>query len=152
IRIISEIRPRAIMIENVRGLLDAIFDDFRNHFQAQVEDLGYAADCNILNASDFGVAQLRPRVVFVAMRRVVGAAFRWATGGSENRRTVGDLLKPLMAAQGWKDAENWALKANEIAPTLVGGSHKHGGADLGPTRAKQAWKQLGVDGMGLADG
>jgi DNA (cytosine-5)-methyltransferase 1 len=33
----------------------------------------------------------------------------------------------------------------------VGGSKKHGGADLGPTRAKLAWEKLGVDGMGLTD-
>jgi DNA (cytosine-5)-methyltransferase 1 len=33
----------------------------------------------------------------------------------------------------------------------VGGSKKHGGADLGPTRAKRAWAALGVDGMGVAD-
>jgi DNA (cytosine-5)-methyltransferase 1 len=34
---------------------------------------------------------------------------------------------------------------------LVGGSKKHGGPDLGPTRAKRAWAELGVDGKGLAD-
>jgi DNA (cytosine-5)-methyltransferase 1 len=33
----------------------------------------------------------------------------------------------------------------------VGGSKKHGGADLGPTRAKKAWKALGVNGMGVAN-
>ena len=33
----------------------------------------------------------------------------------------------------------------------MGGSKKHGGADLGPTRAKQAWAELGVDGLGIAD-
>jgi DNA (cytosine-5)-methyltransferase 1 len=33
----------------------------------------------------------------------------------------------------------------------VGGSKKHGGADLGPSRAKKAWAQLGVDGKSLAD-
>ena len=42
-------------------------------------------------------------------------------------------------------------RASEIAPTLVGGSKKHGGPDLGPTRAKKAWATLGVDGMGIAD-
>src|SRR5581483_11966530 len=41
--------------------------------------------------------------------------------------------------------------ANQIAPTLVGGSRKHGGPDLGPTRARQAWDRLGVDGIGLAN-
>jgi len=39
---------------------------------------------------------------------------------------------------GWENAENWRIAANTIAPTIVGGSKKHGGADLGPTRAKQS--------------
>jgi DNA (cytosine-5)-methyltransferase 1 len=38
-----------------------------------------------------------------------------------------------------------------VAPTLVGGSKKHGGADLGPTRAKKAWAALGVCGLGVAN-
>jgi len=45
----------------------------------------------------------------------------------------------------------WAKKANVIGPTLVGGSRKHGGPDLGPTRARAEWLRLGVDGKGLAD-
>jgi DNA (cytosine-5)-methyltransferase 1 len=42
-------------------------------------------------------------------------------------------------------------RARGIAPTIVGGSKKHGGPDLGPTRAKRQWRDLGVDGMGIAD-
>ncbi|MGH2495355.1 MAG: DNA cytosine methyltransferase, partial [Ktedonobacteraceae bacterium] len=34
---------------------------------------------------------------------------------------------------------------------LVGGSKKHGGPDLGPTRARKQWEALGVDGRGIAD-
>jgi DNA (cytosine-5)-methyltransferase 1 len=56
-----------------------------------------------------------------------------------------------MAENGWDGAEGWALKAARIAPTIVGGSKKHGGPDLGPTRAKEQWRQLGVDGLGIAD-
>ena len=56
-----------------------------------------------------------------------------------------------MNALGWESVHQWKAKANGIAPTLVGGSKKHGGADLGPTRARKAWAQLGVDGSGLAD-
>ena len=56
-----------------------------------------------------------------------------------------------MSSLGWENVDNWKLIANKIAPTLVGGSKKHGGADLGPTRAKQAWAALGVDGGGLAN-
>jgi DNA (cytosine-5)-methyltransferase 1 len=56
-----------------------------------------------------------------------------------------------MSSAGWELAEQWSRKANGVAPTLVGGSKKHGGADLGPTRAKKSWASLGVDGKGLAN-
>lgn len=56
-----------------------------------------------------------------------------------------------MGANRWQGAEAWALRANRIAPTIVGGSKKHGGPDLGPTRAKAQWRELGVDGMGIAN-
>jgi DNA (cytosine-5)-methyltransferase 1 len=52
---------------------------------------------------------------------------------------------------GWPGAEAWRDRADEIAPTIVGGSLKHGGPDLGPTRARKAWATLGVDGLGIAD-
>ncbi len=65
--------------------------------------------------------------------------------------TVGEVLRDLMAADGWPGADAWAARANGIGPTLVGGSRKHGGPDLGPTRAREAWLKLGVDGKGLAD-
>jgi DNA (cytosine-5)-methyltransferase 1 len=64
---------------------------------------------------------------------------------------VGETLGDLMAARGWPGAAAWARRADRIAPTIVGGSKKHGGADLGPTRAKRAWAELGVDGIGVAD-
>jgi len=56
-----------------------------------------------------------------------------------------------MCANGWEKAYEWHLKANKIAPTIVGGSKKHGGADLGPTRSKLSWKNLHVDGHGISD-
>jgi DNA (cytosine-5)-methyltransferase 1 len=64
---------------------------------------------------------------------------------------VGETLHALMAEAGWPGADPWARKANGIGPTIVGGSRKHGGPDLGPTRARSEWLRLGVDGKGLAD-
>lgn len=66
-------------------------------------------------------------------------------------KTVGAELFDLMSARDWVGAPLWRERANSIAPTLVGGSKKHGGPDLGPTRARRAWATLGVDGRGLAD-
>jgi DNA (cytosine-5)-methyltransferase 1 len=56
-----------------------------------------------------------------------------------------------MARDGWPGAKAWAKRADGVGPTIVGGSRKHGGPDLGPTRARREWLELGVDGKGLAN-
>jgi DNA (cytosine-5)-methyltransferase 1 len=151
IRLVEEIRPEAVMLENVRGLLDAAFADYRVNIQRQLAKLGYHADWRLLNASDYGVPQLRPRVVCVAVKKRIASHFSWPTASSTRPKTVGELLHDLMAERGWRGAGRWREIANDIAPTLVGGSKKHGGPDLGPTRARVAWATLGVDGLGIAD-
>jgi DNA (cytosine-5)-methyltransferase 1 len=151
IRLADEIRPRAIMIENVRGFSEAVFVDYRLSIKDQLRKLGYITGWKLMNASDFGVSQLRPRVVFVALRSEYAEHFSWPDKSSIAPLTVGVKLFDLMAANGWRGAEAWRDHADEIAPTVVGGSHKHGGPDLGPTRARQAWATLGVDGIGIAD-
>jgi len=69
IRLVDECRPQAVMLENVRGLLDAVFDDYRNKVERQLKKLGYVPGWRLFNASDYGVSQLRPRVVFVGIRK-----------------------------------------------------------------------------------
>jgi DNA (cytosine-5)-methyltransferase 1 len=151
IRLVDEIRPRAVMLENVRGLLDSVFDEYRKGIQDSLRKLGYTAQWRLLNASEYGVPQLRPRVLFVAVRNDLADGFEWPDPILRKPPTVGECLFDLMAARGWHMAKQWKELANDIAPTLVGGSKKHGGPDLGPTRAKRAWAALGVDGHGLAD-
>ena len=151
IRLVDKLRPRAVMIENVRGILEAVFQDYRVHIAGELRKLGYQTGWKLLNASDFGVPQLRPRVVFIALRKSYADGFFWPEPVELPPPTVGEVLYDLMASGGWKGAKAWRDRANEIAPTIVGGSHKHGGPDLGPTRARLAWAALGVDGLGIAD-
>jgi DNA (cytosine-5)-methyltransferase 1 len=151
LRIIEQANPRAVMIENVRGFLDAVFLDYREGLRDRLYELGYITAWRLLNASDFGVPQLRPRVVIVALKREFFDNFDWPQVASQNPPTVGDTLHKLMASRGWRGANQWRAKADEVAPTIVGGSKKHGGPDLGPTRAKRAWAALGVDGLGIAN-
>jgi len=151
LRLIDEIKPKAIMIENVRGLMGEPFADYREYILKQLKKLGYTADWKLLNASDYGVPQLRPRAILVGVKKNMAELFEWPESGKIKALTVGETLYDLMASNGWKGAKAWRSKANDIAPTVVGGSKKHGGPDLGPTRAKRAWAELGVDGMGIAD-
>jgi len=150
LRLVAEIRPRAVMIENVRGLMSERFTPYRALVRERLHELGYHSEWRVLNASDFGVPQLRPRSVLVALRNAERGQFAWPAPVIAPP-TVGETLRPLMAERGWPGASSWARAACTIAPTIVGGSKKHGGPDLGPTRARAKWAELRVDGRGVAD-
>jgi DNA (cytosine-5)-methyltransferase 1 len=130
--VVRRTRPRAVMLENVRGLLEPRFSDYRVNLDAQFDRMGYRSEWRLLQASDFGVPQLRPRVVCVAMRRRLMTHFTWPTPTTPNgtAATVGETLRELMAAGGWEAADSWAAGASKVAPTLVGGSKRHGGPYL----------------------
>ena len=151
IRLVDEARPNAVMLENVRGFLDPEFESYRADLKQQLSKLGYTTEIKLLQASEYGVSQLRPRAIIVAVRKDRAELFRWPIPNTRRVATVGELVFDCMAANGWELAEHWKQGANTIAPTIVGGSKKHGGPDLGPTRAKKAWAQLGVDGHGIAN-
>lgn len=148
--IVQTVRPRAVLFENVPGFASAKFDRYRRDLMSRLSHLGYQPAWKVLQAADYGVPQLRPRFILVALRPNDASFFKWPAP-ARARRTVGDTLVDLMSANGWPGAESWARRAVGIAPTIVGGSKKHGGPDLGPTRAKRQWRELGVDGMGIAN-
>lgn len=151
LRLIDEAKPRAVLLENVPGFASAKFDAYRRKLIQKLNRIGYEADWRVLNASWFGVSQLRPRFVLVAFRNRFPDSFEWPEQNGRTPPTVGELLEDLMASRGWKGVEAWRRRAIGIAPTLVGGSKKHGGPDLGPTRARRQWADLWVDGLGIAD-
>ncbi|NMB48186.1 DNA cytosine methyltransferase [Candidatus Kuenenbacteria bacterium] len=150
LKIVKQADPKAVLLENVPGLSSAKFETYRKSIQLKLAQMGYWSDWKILNASDFGVPQLRPRFILVAIKSELKNIFEWPRPISK-KLTVGEALFDLMAEKGWAGVHNWSKKANDVGPTLVGGSKKHGGPDLGPTRSRQQWKNLGVDGMGIAD-
>ena len=113
--------------------------------------MGYIVNWKLLHAAHFSVPQLRPRTLMVALQEPYAKYFEWPTANQEKMVTVGEALFEFMASLGWKGVDEWKLKASRVAPTLVGGSKKHGGADLGPTRARAAWLTIGVDGGGVVD-
>jgi DNA (cytosine-5)-methyltransferase 1 len=151
LRLIEESGPRAVLLENVRGLGARRFDGYRAQVLGRLDQLGYQTWWELVQASDHGVPQLRPRFVLVAIRRPWALRFRWPQPEPVPPPAIGAMLADLMASRGWPGAADWAVRAAGIAPTIVGGSKKHGGPDLGPTRARAAWRDLGVDGLGIAD-
>ncbi|KUO14214.1 DNA cytosine methyltransferase [Streptomyces sp. DSM 15324] len=150
--LVHAIRPRAVLIENVPGLAhSAAYQPFRDFARAELAHLGYEFSWFVVNAVDFGVPQNRKQGVLVAIERKWAAAFRPPAPTVPQPTTVGAVLGPSMAARGWRDAACWAAQADRPAPTLVGGSKNRGGADLGPTGAKNTWATMGVNGHTVGD-
>ncbi|MFB7966146.1 DNA cytosine methyltransferase [Streptomyces rubiginosohelvolus] len=163
LNLVDELEPKAVMIENVRGLLEPRekFQDYREHLLERLESMGYKK-CywEVLEAKNYGVPQLRPRAILVALKEPYLPFFAQTKPKKLPVRTVGEALKVTMAKRfaeiddprAAEALKEWQGKASKgVAPTLVGGSKKHGGADLGPTRAKKAWAALGVCGLGVAN-
>ena len=150
LRLIEEAAPTAVILESVPGLATARFAMYREGVRKTLTGLGYTVFWQALNACNFGVPQLRPRFVLVALKGDAAERFVWPHPvGSPP--TVGHALADLMGARGWTGAAAWVTRAHGTGPTLVGGSKLHGGPDLGPSRAKLAWRALGVNGGGIAD-
>ncbi|MEV6245448.1 DNA (cytosine-5-)-methyltransferase [Streptomyces sp. NPDC051742] len=158
--LVDELKPKAVMIENVAGLVKPRdkFYEYREEIKQRLRDSGYVVcGWRLLEAADYGVPQLRPRAILVAIREDQYRGFEWPAPRKE-RVTVAAALEPSMKrrfveAGRPEGFHKWLddASAGSVAPTLVGGSKKHGGADLGPTRAKRAWAALGVNGMGVAN-
>ena len=93
LRLLSEIKPRWFVIENVAGIgtlksgrfLEQILDEFR--------EAGYPTRDGVLNAADFGVPQCRRRAFLVGS--CTGKGFKFPVGMEETRATVRDAIADL---------------------------------------------------------
>ncbi|KPW30754.1 DNA cytosine methyltransferase [Pseudomonas coronafaciens] len=78
-RALKCVKPKAFIVENVSGM-------FRKNFRHLLEDqlkvfseLGYRVSAEILNASEFGVAQERKRIFIVGIRQDLGVEYEFPT-------------------------------------------------------------------------
>ena len=81
LRLVKELRPKSIMMENVPGLAkDKRIDTFRE----ELKELGYESDLDVINASDYGVPQRRRRMILLG---ALDGPIK-ITPPKENRRTT----------------------------------------------------------------
>src|SRR3546814_11769229 len=80
-----KLKPRAILIENVKALQSApnlagkrggVVQDLTQ----ELESIGYTVSSKVINPADFGVAQLRQRLFIVALRGARSEERRVGTG------------------------------------------------------------------------
>lgn len=72
LRFVKYLKPKAILIENVKQILTKNDGFAKNTICNLLKDMGYNVDYTVVNASDFGVPQNRERAIFVAIRNDIG--------------------------------------------------------------------------------
>jgi DNA (cytosine-5)-methyltransferase 1 len=68
IRLVDEIRPRAFVIENVPGLVGLFGGQIKDSIIGKFTEMGYKIQYKILCSADYGVPQMRRRVIFVGYK------------------------------------------------------------------------------------
>jgi DNA (cytosine-5)-methyltransferase 1 len=99
-RVVSDLRPRCFLMENVPGLLGRRGKLVAGKFTRMMVDSGYDLQHAIVDAADFGVPQSRRRVFFIGWDRSTLPQFSFPLPNpvQQERRTVrqaiGDLPSP----------------------------------------------------------
>lgn len=68
VRLVDEIQPKMFLMENVRGMLTYGKGAFRRQIEAAFDEIGYRTDFAQVLAADYGVPQLRHRILFIGTR------------------------------------------------------------------------------------
>ncbi|MBX5014959.1 DNA cytosine methyltransferase [Rhizobium lentis] len=157
-RAVRQIRPKAVLFENVRGALFGKHSDQIAAFLKELGDAGYVVQIVEVNAQDYGVPQNRPRIFFVGLQDFHMRQFQMPRYG-HRRTNVGDVLYDLMAANGWSEVDDWAEYCRTVTFELSDGSVIQGAqastltGRKGKAQEKEGirWARNGLSPAGLPD-
>ena len=102
VRVVSVIKPRFFVMENVARLFTHNKGKTKEEIISSFNKIGYDVECTILNSADFGVPQLRRRVIFFGKPRTSDSSISFPKKNMEKykntKEAIGDLA-PLEAGQ-----------------------------------------------------
>lgn len=108
VRVVSQIKPKAFVYENVDGFLHAKHSSHLADIMSRFRMAGYQVEIHRMHAEDFGIAQERSRVLVIGMRDELAGSFRMPPTFPDRRMDIGTALVDLMEANGWQGARKWA--------------------------------------------
>lgn len=125
VRVISEIKPKYIVLENVEGFMDMQFVDYVGItgikypdgsitpfiLRSELNEIGYdTLEPRILNAADYGVPQRRNRVIFMGYKKgLTIPSYPEPTVKPENYLTLKDAISDLICNPGIRDSVSTEL-------------------------------------------
>ncbi|TCM45369.1 DNA (cytosine-5)-methyltransferase 1 [Rhizobium sp. PP-F2F-G48] len=149
--IVGTVRPKAFFFENVKGFNEKPNADYRAELHGMLTDLGYDSRVFAFTGADLGLPQLRPRIALIGFRDGRMRDFHMPPIFPEWASTVGSAIGDLVRANGWEHADAWIEKANRLAPTILGGSHKSNATGFTTNYSKETMEALQLDPTRIAD-
>lgn len=106
-RALKQVRPMAFVVENVSGMIRKNYSHLLADQVRTFEDQGYRVSHEILNASDFGVAQDRKRIFIVGVRKNIGISYNFPapTHGPECRFAKRTIRQAIGQLPKWPEGE-----------------------------------------------
>lgn len=96
IEMVKQYQPLGFIIENVPGMAVMYDGQIKDEILRRFRKMGYNIECRILCAADYGVPQMRKRLIFMGVRNDIGEpVFPKATHTEETYRTCRDALSDL---------------------------------------------------------
>lgn len=93
---VKEYQPKGFIIENVPGMATLYNGQIKDEILKRFRALGYNVECKILCAADYGVPQIRRRLIFMGVRQDIGCPqFPTAVFAPENYRTCREAISDL---------------------------------------------------------
>lgn len=101
IRFVDVVRPKIFVMENVRGLLSANNGAIKDAIVEEFREKGYNVIHKVVCAADYGVPQMRHRVIFIGVRNdlVILPSFPEVTHSPEIYETVGSCIMDLVGQE-----------------------------------------------------
>jgi len=107
-RALDRIKPKAFIVENVSGMVRC---NFRHLLEDQIKvfsEAGYRVKAEVLNASDFGVAQERRRIFIVGLRSDLGYDYVFPAPTHEGAASRVTIAQALSGMPDWPEGEFYA--------------------------------------------
>lgn len=116
LRILADVRPKAFLLENVRGLAYGVHREALTHILDTASSLGYSTTWQIVNAADYGAPQIRERcIVMGSLSGAIAAPIpthQKTTSDNENDLpswvSAGDVLSDLDTEENASDEGHFA--------------------------------------------
>lgn len=126
--------PKYIILENVSGMRSTAGGKFEKDIKEYMERLGYSVTVSLVNAADFGVPQIRQRLIFVGVRKGIGLTvpYTFPTGEFVGKyRTVNDAISDLPVLGNNEQKVDYATDPkNEFQKIMRGNSSINAGNSI----------------------